>query len=117
MLVSSDPNWVYFRSDGHGIWKVPVDGGQEFRVPELSGIDTSRYIAVVGESLYFVEGEATPSHIERYNFLTHRSTSVGVIERSLVDGTPSLTVSPDEHWLLYAQQDESSSDIMSPRPE
>jgi hypothetical protein len=34
------------------------------------------------------------------------------IERTPEFGTPSLSVSPDEQWLLYTQLDQSSEDLM-----
>jgi hypothetical protein len=43
---------------------------------------------------------------------TRRITSVGMIEKGLVIGTPSLAGSPDGRCILYAQVDLSSSDIL-----
>jgi Tol biopolymer transport system component len=114
---SPDGRFVYFLSNGPGVWRVSTDGANEAPVPELHSIEPSRYLALVGENLYFVANESTPSQIERYDLKTRRITTVGLIEHDLVDGTPSLSVSPDEHWLLYAQKDSSNSDIMSLQPE
>ena len=40
-------------------------------------------------------------------------TTIGQIDQTLVSGTPSLSVSPDERYVLYAEQDESGSDIFA----
>jgi hypothetical protein len=59
-----------------------------------------------------VTRESAPRAIQFFSFSNHQIESLGTIERNLVAGTPSLTVSPDEEWILYAQKDERSSDIM-----
>jgi Tol biopolymer transport system component len=54
---SPDASWIYFRSDGPGIWRVPTNSGEESPVPELRWVGASRYIAVVGKNFYFVAAE------------------------------------------------------------
>jgi Tol biopolymer transport system component len=104
---------VYFRSDGAGLWSVPANGGIATAVAALAEIEPSRYLAVTSHALYFVDREDAPRHIKAYNFATHRVTSVGQIDRTLVSGTPSLSVSSDERFIIYAEQDESGSDIFA----
>ncbi len=104
---------LYFRSDGSGVWSVPTTGGTATQVSALADIEPSRYLAVTSHALYFVDRESTPRHIKAYNFSTHKITTIGEIEHTLVSGTPSLSVSPDERFILYAQQDQSSSDILA----
>jgi Tol biopolymer transport system component len=104
---------VYFRSDGTGLWSVPATGGPETAIAALVGIEPSRYLAVTRHALYFVDREDAPRHIKAYSFATHRVTTIGQIDQTLVSGTPSLSVSPDERYVLYAEQDESGSDIFA----
>ena len=40
------------------------------------------------------------------------SCPFGVVERNPLQGPPGFTVSPDGQWVLYAQADQSISDIM-----
>jgi Tol biopolymer transport system component/TolB-like protein len=100
------------RSRG-GIWQVPVGGGEERPVPELLGAGYWRYWAVVDDGICFVEpvASARPA-IKFYSFATHRVTQIGVLEKDPLHGPPGLTVSPDGRWVLFAQADQSVSDIM-----
>ncbi len=104
---------IYFRSEGAGIWSVPASGGSSTPVTELADVDPSRYLAVTSRALYFVDRETVPRLIKAYNFSTHKVATVGKIEHPLVSGTPSLSLSTDERFVLYAQQDQSGSDIFT----
>lgn len=111
-MESPDGKWVYYLSRGPGIWRVPTSGGEGVLVPELAHVYPRRYWAVTDHGIYFVAQETAPRTLQFFSFATRRMESVRTIERNLVAGTPSLTVSPDERWILYAQKDQRSSDIM-----
>jgi len=114
---SPDGQSIYFLSDGRGIWRVSSDGTGESLLPELRDVNSSRYLAVVGDHLYFVANETTPSVVQRFDLRTHHLQRVATIDRQLVDNTPGLSVSADERWMLYARSDGSNSDVMSLQPE
>lgn len=111
-MESPDGKWVYFLSKGPGIWKVPRGGGEALLVPELAHVYPRRYWAMTNSGIYFVARESAPRSIQFFSFAKSRIEDVAEIRHSLVAGTPSLTVSPDGKWILYAQTDEKSSDIM-----
>jgi hypothetical protein len=82
-------------------------------VPELLDAGYWRYWAVQENGIYFVApmASARPA-IKFFNFFTHAVAQRGVLERDPLPGPPGLTISPDGRWLLYAQVDQSVSDLM-----
>jgi Tol biopolymer transport system component/serine/threonine protein kinase len=112
---SADGKLLYYtkgRGPG-GIWQMPVAGGEERQVPELLDAGYWRYWAVLDNGIYFVAPVATTrAALKYFNFATRRVMQLGVLERDPLKGPPGLTVSPDGRWVLYAQVDQSISDIM-----
>ena len=112
---SPDGELLYYtkgRGPG-GIWQIPVAGGEERQVRELVEAGYWRYWAVQDNGIYFVApvASARPA-IKFFSFATHGVTQLGVLEREPLQGPPGLTISPDGRWLLYAQVDQSGSDLM-----
>lgn len=112
---SADGKLLYYtkgRGPG-GIWQVPVAGGEERQVPELLDAGYWRYWAVTDDGIYFVSpvASARPA-LKFFSFATRRVMPLGALERDPLHGPPGLTVSPDGRWVLYAQADQSISDIM-----
>lgn len=96
-----------------GIWQMPVAGGEERQVPELLGAGYWRYWAVLDDGIYFVAPAASARPALKFlSFATRRVTQLGVLARDPLQGPPGLTVSPDGRRILYAQTDQSISDIM-----
>ena len=112
---SPDGTQLYYtkgRGPG-GIWQAPVAGGEERQVPELLGAGYWRYWAVLADGIYFVSpAAAARPALKFYSFATRRVTQLGALERDPLQGPPGLTVSPDGRSILYAQTDQSISDIM-----
>jgi eukaryotic-like serine/threonine-protein kinase len=109
---SFDGNFVYYTKGFgiSGIWKVPVTGGDETRVLDeaLQG-----FWALLDNGIYFVNPKTTPHPtIDFFNFATGRISQVAAIEKELQLTSPSLAVSPDGRWLLYAEVDYFENDIM-----
>jgi eukaryotic-like serine/threonine-protein kinase len=112
---SPDGQLLYYtkgRGPG-GLWQIPVAGGEERQVPELVDAGYWRYWAVHDSGIYFVApvASARPA-IKFFSFITHAVAQLGVLERDPLQGPPGLTISPDGRWLLYAQVDQSVSDLM-----
>jgi Tol biopolymer transport system component/tRNA A-37 threonylcarbamoyl transferase component Bud32 len=96
-----------------GIWQMPVAGGEERQVPELLDAGYWRYWAVLDDGIYFVAPVATARPaIKFFNFATRRVMQLGVLDGDPLQGPSGFTVSPDGRWVLYAQADQSISDIM-----
>ncbi len=111
---SADGKYVYFESDQNGIYRLPIAGGAPEVVTELAKVSPSRYFDVL-DQIYFLEQENAPRLIRQFDPASHKLSTIGSIERQLVYGTPSLSISPDHRFILYAQQDNSSSQIMALR--
>ena len=111
---SPDGQFVYYaKFTEPGIWRVPVEGGEETLVLDLLQPGLWGYWAVVDEGIYFLNAEAEPRPaIEFYRFATRRVIPIAALEKEPVLGDPGLAVSPDGRWLLYAQRDQEASDIM-----
>ncbi|HZN12277.1 MAG TPA: hypothetical protein VFC61_11385, partial [Blastocatellia bacterium] len=114
-VESPDGQLLYYtkgRGPG-GIWQGPVAGGEESQVPELLSAGYWRYWAVLDRGIYFLApvASARPA-IKFFSFATRRVMPLGVLERDPLQGPPGLTASPDGRWVLYAQADQSISDIM-----
>jgi Tol biopolymer transport system component len=109
---SPDGERIFFESRSPGIWQIPTAGGQERLVPELGTVYPSRYMTIANGAIYFVRNETSPRLIERYTLRDHHIETLGTIDRDTVVGTRSLTVSPDSKWVVYAQQDRNSSNLM-----
>jgi Tol biopolymer transport system component len=109
---SFDGKFVYYtRGFGvPGIWKIPTAGGEEIRVLDeaLQG-----FWALLDKGIYFVNPKVMPRPtIDFFDFATGRTIQIAAIEKELQLVSPSLAVSPDGRWLLYAKGDRFESDIM-----
>jgi hypothetical protein len=96
------------KSTKAGVWRVPVEGGQETKV--LDSVEFLNY-AVTEKGIYFVPmcgGIRCPS-VQFFDLATRTVRSVAATgERVEVE----LTVSPDGKSLLYTQVDQIGSDLM-----
>jgi Tol biopolymer transport system component len=114
--VEAPDGQVYF-SDGHnGIWQVSPDGENERPVAGLESVRDSRQFAVTRRGAYFLGADQPPWIIRFYNFANRRVTPVAHIDKEVQFGSPDLSVSPDDRWLLFTQLDQSGSDIIMLSP-
>ena len=107
---SADGTTLYYAKDIFftGIWKVPIEGGEETKV--LDGLSFSFNFVVVKDGLYFVSASSWPAPgvLKFYSFATGVLKPVLTIKQWSI----GLTVSPDERSVLYTQLDQSGSDLM-----
>ena len=97
----------------YGIWTVPVAGGEEQSVPELSQVDYTRSWGVLAQGLYFIAKEEQPRQtVKFFSFATRRITPLLTVEKKPLTVLPGLVLSHNGRWLLYAQQDAAVNDIM-----
>ena len=112
---SPDGRFVYYhKRDTPGVWRVPVEGGEQTRVLE-SGLQG--HWAVVKDGIYLLNpGAATRPTIDFFNFVTRRLTTVAELSREGIPpggfGLTALAVSPDARQLLYLRLDQIQSDLM-----
>jgi eukaryotic-like serine/threonine-protein kinase len=93
-----------------GLWKVPVEGGEETLVLEQLGAGLWGYWGLTQDGIYFYN--ARTHAIEFFSFATHKVTKVATPERDPNFYDSGLSVSPDGRWILYAQVDVAASHIM-----
>jgi Tol biopolymer transport system component len=107
-VESPDGKFIYYHKDD-GIWRVPTNGGMEAQV--IDSIHPEGGWVVIAEGIYFISkpNEKGVSHIR---FKDPATSSIRTI--APIKGKPywGLTVSPDRRTFLYAQSDESGSDLM-----
>jgi Tol biopolymer transport system component/serine/threonine protein kinase len=102
-----------------GLWRMPVDRPEEEveLVPELKP-GYWGYWAISRRGLFYVDKPslAMPALIYLMDPQTRRRSVIAEVARPLTLGTSAFTVSPDERYVLYAQQDFYSSDLMLAEP-
>ena len=69
---------------------------------------------MTNDGIYFVAhtGSAPPRPLKFFSFATRRVTQIGMVEKEPLRWVPSLAVSPDGRWLLYAQIEHNTHSIM-----
>ena len=109
---SLDGKTLYYAKgrDVPGLWKVPVAGGEETLVLEQLAVGLWGYWGLTAEGIYFYD--ASTKAIEFFSFATHKVTQIAKPAKDPVRFNTGLAVSPDGRWILYAQVDQSNSNIM-----
>jgi Tol biopolymer transport system component len=89
-----------------GLWKVPVEGGQETLV--LKELEAGMFDCwgLTDEGIYFYNDHTNT--IDFFSFAARRITQIAKPEKQ---GGP-LAVSPDGRWILFSQVDVDTSHIM-----
>ncbi len=108
---SPDSRFIYFAKGyggggPRGIWRMPVDGGEEVQVHDRGEVVLW---AVLEQGLIYVNRESDPPAIELLDFETCEISQVAVIENPKQEG---LSVSPDQRWILYTRGPTESDIIL-----
>jgi hypothetical protein len=90
-----------------GVWKIPVEGGDEEKVLDEGRVGLW---ALLKEGIYFLD-QSTHT-IKFFNFATAQTEPVVTIPEDVRFFRQSFAVSPDRQWVLFAQEDENEADIM-----
>jgi hypothetical protein len=103
---SVDGKLVFYSKPGKsGIWSIPVDGGEEAQV---LGDAREGGWAATRDGICFVDSKDELHAVIRfYNFLRRRSIALYEFPRGTY--CHGIAVSPDEHWISYAQVDQEGS--------
>lgn len=112
---SPDGKYFYYAKGRRaaGIWRVPVEGGEETLVLDHHRAGYWRYWAVTEQGIYFATAEV-PKHplLEFFDFASGKVTLIATLEKQIHPAIWGLTVSPDSRAVLYLQYDQRGSDIM-----
>ena len=117
-VESPDGRFLYYgQRPADGLWKMPVGGGEEVAVlPSLKDAGWWGSWDVVDDGIYFIDPEEDSSSQQKwflkfFHFDTQEITRVVEFEKEPA-ASGSLDISPDGTWFLYAQIDQSGSDLM-----
>jgi hypothetical protein len=111
-VESPDGKTLYYchKIPEKGIWKMPVLGGEGVQVtgpyhPTLCGL------AVTADGLYYTAklDSGRQHSIQFFDFSTGHSRPVVISDRL---GPLALSVSPDQHFIIYTQSEQFGSDLM-----
>jgi eukaryotic-like serine/threonine-protein kinase len=102
----------YLRGEGEfGLWQVSTEGGEETQV--FQARVAAWNWAAVTRGIYFFTPQAGHYALEFFDFAARQTTQVATLERpNPMSFIFSLTVSPDERWILYSQRDKVDFDLM-----
>jgi Tol biopolymer transport system component len=113
-MESPDGRFLYFtKRDARGVWKMPVEGGDESLVMDRLEPSFAGYWAVFADGIYYVDWQAEGnSAVSFYSFASRHS--VRIVE---MPGQPDawfggMTVSPDRRTVVFSQRQYSASEIM-----
>ena len=114
---SPDGRLLYYAKSPNqpGLWKVPVDGGEETPVLESLRGGFWGYWEVTSSGIYYVDRREIENGAYQYSlnfrdFASNRDRRVLSFDKRPFNS--GLAISPDGRWCLYAQVDRSESEIM-----
>ena len=115
---SADAKFLYYVKglDVRGIWRVPVDGGDE--TPVLDGPVSGfwGYWALLPHGIVFAiqdQNGRAPALVNYFNFSSKQTTTLGHLDSPAIRGYPFFAVSPDEKTIFYGKRKQGDrSDIM-----
>lgn len=114
-VESEDGRFLYFvKFDAPGIWRMPVNGGEEERVlPRAGGHEWFNW-ALTRTGIYFRDSEKSQSNdtvgvLNFFDFATGKTTTVTATDQP---GGVGLAVSPDGRSILYDDKGDAESTIM-----
>lgn len=116
-LESPDGKFIYYtKFEDAGIWRVPVDGGEEVKVVDEPPGNYWGYFAVGPDGLYYLGDTGTSAKhrpgFKFFDFATRKITVMGDMEKNPYQAAPGLSVSPDGEYLLYVQLDDARTNLM-----
>ena len=115
-VESPDGRWAYFaRYVGAGLWRVPVQGGEESAVlPALEDGEWGHWWPAAGGVYFVAPGPDGTPLLAFHDLATAESRTVAVLSRW--PESPGLSISPDGRRVLLAQVDRVESDLMLVEP-
>jgi Tol biopolymer transport system component/DNA-binding winged helix-turn-helix (wHTH) protein len=102
--ASVDGRFIYYAKgrDLPGIWRVPVDGGEEKKILDAPPASGWGYFVVTGRGIYYGD---VPSRKELgiyfFDFSAEKTSIVLHLEQFGSEGAPGLSISPDRRNALY----------------
>jgi Tol biopolymer transport system component len=108
---SADGRFLYYsKFESPGIWRMPLNGGEEIRVLDQPSGDDWWDWALTRGGIYFFDqsNSGTKTGVKFLDFATGRKVSIANADRSCC----GLALSPDGRSILYAHDEPPESSIM-----
>jgi Tol biopolymer transport system component len=110
---SPDRAFLYYtKFESPGMFRVPVNGGDEVKILDDPPPGGWGYFGVVKDGIYFAAPEQHRAVIRFYEFNSRKITTVAYWEKEPFVGAPGMGISPDGRWILYVQLDGSRNNLM-----
>ena len=109
---SGDGRYLYYaKATEPGIWKAPIDGGEETPVCEQVWFGNW---TLVEKGIYVLRTNTPVPEMDFLDFATGREHRIAEFSSQMRWSRygPNLSVSPDGRWILYGLPDLVESDIM-----
>ena len=109
---SADGKYRYYNNGPPGVWRVPVDGGEETLIHDIPKAGGWGAWTVVNDGIYFINTAVKGAYaIDFFTFATRRVRRIAVME-NVNEFVSGLAISPDRQRILYTQQESLAGDIM-----
>jgi Tol biopolymer transport system component/DNA-binding winged helix-turn-helix (wHTH) protein len=109
---SPDGKYVYFSSFEGQLWRVAIDGSGEQQIQGMPRMASGDAWSPFGSGIYFLGDANGKTGIDFFDLNTKKVRKILVLDKFPTGWMPGFPVSPDGRWLLFAQIDEISSDLM-----
>jgi Tol biopolymer transport system component len=102
--------FVYLESETHNLWMANPDGSNAVRLANIKPSPDGDW-TLGSKDIYFTVAHDSFADLFTFDFTNKRLQNLGRLPQTLSLGTPSLAISPDGKWILYAVIDHTKSDI------
>ena len=107
---SADGRSLYYsKFDAHGIWQMPLRGGEEKRVMDRAGEHDWYNWALARNGIYFLDYHKRGAVVDWFDFATRKTTTILTSDKGPGIG---LAVSADGRSILYAENELEDESIM-----
>jgi len=107
---SADGLALFFNMDDGEIWRAQPNGSQAAALSMGARCWPDINWTLQGKDIFYTR-ESESSGVEFWRMSHGVGQVIGTAAGQVVPATPSLAVSPDGRWLLFAEQDSAASDI------
>ena len=117
-MESGDGRFIYYVKglEVRGIWRMPVEGGEETFVLDGPPPGFWGYWALLPHGIVFAMQEQNGrAHalVKYFNFISQQITDLGHLDSPAVRYNPHFAGSSDEKWIYYVKRKQGdTSDIM-----